>query len=119
VVKEQCDLPAWREMRAGDSTGAGRSDRNTDEATAKKRSVSLGLIAVALLAAGYAVRLSDQPKDAAALGESAAASSQAPVVRMAKSYRFAPPAIEIPAGTTLTWINDDNFTHIQPERPPC
>ena len=41
--------------------------------------------------------------------------SSAPVatthVTMAKSYRFAPKAIVIKAGQTVTWTNDDNFTH--------
>ena len=32
-------------------------------------------------------------------------------VSMAKSYRFAPKVIEIAAGQTVTWTNDDNFTH--------
>ena len=32
-------------------------------------------------------------------------------VQMAKSYRFAPKAIEIKAGDTVTWTNNDNFTH--------
>lgn len=32
-------------------------------------------------------------------------------VSMAKSYRFDPPRIEIDAGETVTWTNDDNFTH--------
>ncbi len=30
---------------------------------------------------------------------------------MAKSYRFDPKTIEIEAGQTVTWTNDDNFTH--------
>jgi plastocyanin len=30
---------------------------------------------------------------------------------MAKSYRFEPKAIQIEAGETVTWTNDDNFTH--------
>ena len=30
---------------------------------------------------------------------------------MAKSYRFDPKTIEIEAGQTVTWRNDDNFTH--------
>jgi len=42
-------------------------------------------------------------------------SSSAPVattkVSMAKSYRFDPGAIEIKAGNTVTWTNNDNFTH--------
>jgi plastocyanin len=32
-------------------------------------------------------------------------------VSMPPSYRFDPPAIRIPAGTTVTWRNADNFTH--------
>lgn len=32
-------------------------------------------------------------------------------VSMAKSYRFDPRVIEVQAGATVTWTNDDNFTH--------
>ena len=32
-------------------------------------------------------------------------------VQMAKSYRFDPKVIEISAGQTVTWTNEDNFTH--------
>ena len=32
-------------------------------------------------------------------------------VSMAKSYRFDPSAIKVAAGSTVTWTNDDNFTH--------
>jgi plastocyanin len=32
-------------------------------------------------------------------------------VSMAKSYRFAPDTIEVKAGDTVTWTNNDNFTH--------
>ena len=32
-------------------------------------------------------------------------------VSMAKSYRFDPKTIEITAGQTVTWTNNDNFTH--------
>src|SRR6185503_2757025 len=32
-------------------------------------------------------------------------------VSMAKSYRFDPATIEIKAGQTVTWTNNDNFTH--------
>jgi plastocyanin len=32
-------------------------------------------------------------------------------VTMAKSYRFDPQTIEVKAGATVTWTNDDNFTH--------
>ena len=30
---------------------------------------------------------------------------------MPPSYRFDPPVIQVPAGTTVTWRNSDNFTH--------
>jgi plastocyanin len=32
-------------------------------------------------------------------------------VKMVKSYRFDPKTIEIEAGQTVTWANEDNFTH--------
>ena len=32
-------------------------------------------------------------------------------VTMAKSYRFEPKTIEIEAGQSVTWTNEDNFTH--------
>ena len=32
-------------------------------------------------------------------------------VLMAKSYRFEPQRIAVQAGATVTWRNDDNFTH--------
>ena len=32
-------------------------------------------------------------------------------VSMAKSYVFEPEVIEVAAGETVTWTNDDNFTH--------
>jgi len=32
-------------------------------------------------------------------------------VSMAKSYRFDPKAVEVKAGDTVTWTNNDNFTH--------
>ena len=32
-------------------------------------------------------------------------------VSMAKSYRFSPKVIDVHTGSTITWTNDDNFTH--------
>jgi plastocyanin len=32
-------------------------------------------------------------------------------VDLPRSYRFAPAAITVPAGTTVTWTNSDQFTH--------
>ncbi|MGD9890794.1 MAG: cupredoxin domain-containing protein [Dehalococcoidia bacterium] len=44
-----------------------------------------------------------------------ATGSGAPVetneVTMPRSYRFAPETIQVTAGTTVTFRNDDNFTH--------
>ena len=44
-----------------------------------------------------------------------AGASQAPVatntVDLPPSYRFAPAAITVTVGTTVTWTNHDNFTH--------
>ena len=32
-------------------------------------------------------------------------------VDLPPSYRFAPAAISVPSGTTVTWTNSDHFTH--------
>ena len=32
-------------------------------------------------------------------------------VDLPKSYKYAPAAITVTAGSTVTWTNDDNFTH--------
>jgi plastocyanin len=32
-------------------------------------------------------------------------------VLMPKSYRFSPNSVDIKAGTSVTWTNEDNFTH--------
>jgi plastocyanin len=46
---------------------------------------------------------------------SQAATPAAPVatnqVDLPRSYRFAPEDITVPAGTEVTWTNNDNFTH--------
>ena len=39
-------------------------------------------------------------------------------VTMAKSYKFEPSAIRIEAGDSVTWTNDDNFTHTVRGRGP-
>jgi plastocyanin len=50
-----------------------------------------------------------------AVGCAGGAESADPVattqVTMAKSYRFDPQTIEVRTGDTVTWTNDDNFTH--------
>ncbi|MFZ5853736.1 MAG: cupredoxin domain-containing protein [Chloroflexota bacterium] len=51
----------------------------------------------------------------AACGSGGAGAGSSPVptttVDLPTSYRFAPAAIVVPAGSTVTWINHDNFTH--------
>jgi plastocyanin len=59
---------------------------------------ALAVVAAALVAAGCGGTGSSAP----------VATTQ---VSMAKSYRFAPKTIEINAGATVTWTNNDNFTH--------
>jgi plastocyanin len=46
-----------------------------------------------------------------ASGGTAATPVATSVVDLPPSYRFAPEAIAVPAGTTVTWTNHDNFTH--------
>jgi plastocyanin len=50
---------------------------------------------------------------AAGAGRGGAGSSPVPTdhVDLPKSYEFEPAAIQVAAGTTVTWTNDDNFTH--------
>jgi plastocyanin len=63
------------------------------------RSAALGAsLAVVLVAAGCGESESSEP----------VATTE---VSMAKSYVFEPKVIEVQAGDTVTWTNDDNFTH--------
>ena len=58
----------------------------------------IGLLSIGMVAAGCGGSESSEP----------VATTQ---VSMAKSYRFDPKVIEVDAGSTVTWTNDDNFTH--------
>ena len=62
----------------------------------------LGAVMVSSLVGGLA--------GCAAAGPSASPVSTASV-DLPPSYKFAPAAISVPAGTTVTWTNDDHFTH--------
>jgi plastocyanin len=67
-------------------------------------------LAVALLATGLLVGcVPGGPATPAQAGR--AASPAGATVTMAKSYRFEPAGIRVPVGGTVTWINDDNFSH--------
>ena len=46
-----------------------------------------------------------------AQSEEAAQPVRTTEVLMPKSYRFDPETIEVDAGATVTWRNEDNFTH--------
>jgi plastocyanin len=58
----------------------------------------LALLAVLALAAGCG-------------GEEESTPVETTEVSMAKSYKFEPRVIAVAAGDTVTWRNDDNFTH--------
>lgn len=69
----------------------------------------VGLVARVALALGLAVALGACGSgDRSAAGSTPVATS---TVDLPASYRFAPNAITVPAGTTVTWTNHDNFTH--------
>ena len=68
------------------------------------RSAGALLLAIAAVASGIAA--------CSSTGNGVEASPVATsTVDLPKSYRFAPTAVTVPAGTTVTWTNDDNFTH--------
>ena len=61
------------------------------------RSVSASaLVALALIACG---------------GDSSSSPIATNQVDLPKSYEFKPQVVTVPVGTTVTWKNDDNFTH--------
>ena len=44
-------------------------------------------------------------------GETSSQPVRTDQVELPKSYRFEPEAIEVDAGTTVTWTNNDDFPH--------
>jgi len=44
-------------------------------------------------------------------GASAAGPAKTTTVNLPPSYRFDPVSIQVSAGATVTWTNNDNFTH--------
>jgi plastocyanin len=63
-----------------------------------RRAALAGALALVLVAAGCGESESSEP----------VATTD---VSMAKSYVFEPKVIEVESGQTVTWTNDDNFTH--------
>jgi plastocyanin len=66
------------------------------------RSLAAGVLLVVATALGIA---------GCATGEEAGTPVATSRVDLPPSYRFAPAAITVSAGTTVTWTNDDHFTH--------
>jgi plastocyanin len=72
-------------------------------------------LAAAVLAVSGGLVLAAGCGGSASAGEPVATTE----VTMAKSYRFEPRRITVEAGATVTWTNDDNFTHtVQVEGQP-
>jgi plastocyanin len=68
-----------------------------------------GLPIAIVVAAGL---LACSPPGSSATGETTGvAPVETSMVDLPPSYRFAPEAISVAAGTTVTWTNSDNFTH--------
>lgn len=74
------------------------------------------MLALLRASAGHPLRLALAILVAAVLVAACqAAEPSAPVatnkVDLPRSYKFAPANITVPVGTTVTWTNNDNFTH--------
>lgn len=67
-----------------------------------------GLLIAIAFAAGL---VACSPSGSAGVGTTGDAAVETSVVDLPPSYRFAPEAIAVAAGTTVTWTNHDNFTH--------
>lgn len=65
----------------------------------------------ALRAAGLASLLAATLAACAVGGDATASPVATNQVNLPPSYRFDPPAINVPDGTTVTWTNNDSFTH--------
>ena len=64
-----------------------------------------------LLVAGGLLAACTPGQEASGSHSAELAVSGQPRIAMAKSYRFEPTALRAPVGSTVTWTNDDNFTH--------
>jgi plastocyanin len=69
---------------------------------------ALGLVASLVVATGFAACAPSGSGQPAGPHATAVATS---TVDLPQSYRFAPEAISVAVGTTVTWTNHDNFTH--------
>lgn len=78
-------------------TGVGSASARGVRAPLVVLAAAAGLLAAAACAAGE----SDAPAEPVATTR----------VEMPRHYRFAPEAIRVPSGATVTWRNTDDFTH--------
>jgi len=69
---------------------------------------ALGLVASLVVAAAFAACATSGSGQSAGPDATPVSTS---TVDLPPSYRFAPAAISVAAGTTVTWTNHDNFTH--------
>ncbi|HEX6940197.1 MAG TPA: cupredoxin domain-containing protein [Longimicrobiales bacterium] len=87
--------------------GAGR-DGAIPAGWKRTRSASTLVASVLLALAGAACGAGES---GAAAGRGSAEPVETTVVEMPRHYRFAPEAIRVRAGSTVTWRNTDDFTH--------
>ena len=72
------------------------------------RRLGRGAAAAALLGVLALAAIGCASSDAGSANASPVATT---TVDLPKSYKFEPAAITVKAGSTVTWTNDDNFTH--------
>ncbi|HEV7714001.1 MAG TPA: cupredoxin family copper-binding protein [Steroidobacteraceae bacterium] len=77
------------------------------------RSVVAGGIVVASLLASAACFASDRPSPVETIVVAAAHDPQsgAQTIKIG-NFTFSPATLEVPAGTTLTWVNEDDVPHV-------
>ena len=73
--------------------------------------MTIGVRLVGLLLIGVAIALSACSTSGAGSRPDSSEPVATSTVDLPPSYRFDPASISITAGTTVTWTNNDNFTH--------
>lgn len=69
------------------------------------------LVGLLLLAGALALSACSTSGASGSPGTGAGEPVATSTVNLPPSYRFAPETIVVPAGTTVTWTNNDNFSH--------
>jgi plastocyanin len=78
---------------------------------ARRLRQSLSRLAAAVVFAALAGALPQPGSAAETAAAGTAATSRAPVVVKIDNFTFAPAALTVPVGTTVTWLNDDDIPH--------